>query len=161
LFITEFEIAMERQSKSDMPSIETEPECGHTEFSVVTGTLAYKYLTNLVETVKEKYDKIGCEVYAISNDFFGESVTVSGLITGRDIITQLKGKTLGSRLLIPQNMLRDMGASRNETDDDVFLDDVSVSDLSDALGVPVRIVKQDGADLLKAILECMDIRPSF
>ena len=68
---------------------------------------------------------------------------MSGLITGKDLINTLRGRDLGERLLIPQNMLR--------SGDDVFLDDVSVFDVSKALGVPVRVVKQDGADLLKAL----------
>jgi NifB/MoaA-like Fe-S oxidoreductase len=113
-------------------------------FSVATGVASCKYLTNLLKTAKEKYDTISGRVYAVRNDFFGDSVTVSGLVTGGDIIKQLSGRDLGSRLLIPQNMLRH--------GDDVFLDDVTVQDVSKALGVPVRTVKQDGADLLSAFI---------
>jgi len=115
------------------------------KFSIATGIAARKYLTKLLFTASEKYGTISGHVYGIKNDFFGESVTVSGLITGRDLIRQLKDKDLGSRLLIPQNMLR--------RGYDVFLDDVSVSDVSKALGIPVRVVKQDGSDLLRAFLE--------
>ena len=115
--------------------------CG---FSVVTGVAACKYLTNLLKMAIDKHDTISGAVYAIRNDFFGDSVTVSGLVTGGDIIDQLKGRELGSRLLIPQNMLR-----RGE---DIFLDDVTVEDVSGKLGVPVRIVRQNGADLLHAFL---------
>ena len=79
------------------------------------------------------------------NDFFGDSVTVSGLVTGGDVIAQLKGCDLGSRLLIPQNMLR-----RGE---DVFLDDVTVSGVSEALGVPVVVVRADGGDFFRAIYD--------
>jgi len=139
LFITEFEIALERQSSS------LYSQNAPIKSSLITGMLAQKNLTNLLKTAKEKYDKIDCEVFAIRNDFFGESITVSGLITGNDIINQLKGKQLGQRLLIPRNMLR--------AGEDIFLDNVTVSELSEKLGVPVRIVETDGADLLNAIIE--------
>jgi len=142
LFITEFERALHQNTEVDHGSKENKEK---RPFSVATGTLAFKYIKKLLDTANEKYDTINCEVYAIRNDFFGENVTVSGLITGRDIINQLKGKELGARLLIPQNILRH--------GEDIFLDDVTVPELSDTLGVPVRIVKQDGADLLHAILE--------
>ena len=113
-------------------------------FSIATGTLACKYLTNLLKIAAAKYDRINGKVYAIKNRFFGEGVTVSGLVTGGDIISQLKGRDLGSRLLIPENMLR--------RGDIVFLDDVTLPQLVRELGVPVRVVKQDGADLLDAFL---------
>jgi len=143
LFITEFEEALLNKKE--------EPQ-NISEVSLATGVLAYPHLTNISNMITAKYDKISCNVYAIKNEFFGESVVVSGLITGTDLINQLKDKQLGTKLLIPQNMLRDMGALIS-SGDDVFLDDVSVSDVSNALGVPIRIVKQDGADLLKALLE--------
>ena len=112
--------------------------------SVVTGMAAGKHLSNLLKLAVDKYGTIKSNVYPVRNEFFGESVTVSGLITGGDIITQLKDRDLGVRLLVPQNMLR-----RGE---DVFLDDVTIPELSAKLGVEVRIVNQDGADLLNAIL---------
>ena len=113
-------------------------------FSVATGTLAAGYLTNLLRTAEKRYGIVNGHVYAIRNDFFGESVTVSGLVTGRDIVGQLRGRDLGKRLLLPQNMLRN--------GEEVFLDDITVDEVSKSLGVPVRIVKQDGADLLCAFL---------
>ena len=113
-------------------------------FSVATGMAAGKYLTNLLKIAVDKCGTIKGNVYTVRNDYFGESVTVSGLVSGGDIITQLKGRELGSRLLIPGNMLRN--------GEDVFLDDVTVAGLSAALGVPVRIVNQNGADLLYAML---------
>jgi len=140
LFITEFEKALEKNSLSfDTVSNSGEPVM----YSIVTGTLAYKYLTNILKKLTGIYDTISVKVYAIRNDFFGESVTVSGLVTGCDIIAQLKDKELGSKLLIPQNMLR--------AGEEIFLDDVTIQDLSGALGVPVKIVKPDGADLIYAL----------
>jgi len=139
LLITEFEDALAEFGEHDL-------ECGSQgmAFSAATGVLAEKYLTNLLKSVSAKHVRMGENVYGIRNDFFGESVTVSGLVTGGDLISQLKGRELGLRLLIPRNMLRH--------GDEVFLDDVTVSDVSDALGVPIRIVEQDGADLLRAFL---------
>ena len=134
LFITEFEDALMENPRI----LSNEP------FTIVTGTAAFEYLTNLLKPAMEKYDNIGGKVCAVRNDFFGDSVTVSGLITGGDIIKQLQGHDLGSRLLLPCNMLRHA--------DDVFLDDVTVMELSESLSVPVRIVEQDGADLLRAML---------
>ena len=144
LFITEVESSLsESNSTQQTPS----------SLTIITGILAAPYLTNISKTISKKYDKINIEVFAIQNNFFGESITVSGLITGNDIISQLKGKSLGSKVLIPENMLRHTGISRGEKDDGVFLDDVTVSELSKTLGVPVVIVKQDGADLIRALLE--------
>ena len=78
------------------------------------------------------------------NDLFGHSIDVAGLVTGGDIIKQLDGKEIGDRLLIPRNMLRH--------GEGVFLDDTTIEDLKEELGVPVRIVEQDGSDLAKAFL---------
>ena len=113
-------------------------------FSIATGVAAFEYLTNLLKMVTKRYGKIKGKVFSIRNDFFGESITVSGLITGRDIIAQLKGRDIGSRLLIPINMLR--------SGENVFLDDMTVSDVSDDLGVPIRVVGPDGADLFDAFM---------
>ena len=114
-------------------------------FSIVTGVLASNYIKKMMEFLEKGFDKTFANVYTVNNDFFGESVTVSGLLTGNDIANQLEGRNLGERLLIPQNMLR--------SGEDVFLDDMTVDELSAKLGVPIRIVKQNGADLLDAILE--------
>ena len=84
------------------------------------------------------------DVYAIENDFFGPSITVAGLVTGRDLIAQLRGKDLHGRLLIPSVMLRAEG--------DVFLDDVSREDVERELGVRLIVVSNDGAALLDAII---------
>ena len=84
------------------------------------------------------------DVYAVENDFFGHNITVTGLITGGDIINQLKGRDLGEQLLISESALR-----RSE---DVFLDNTTVGDVEKALGVEVRVVPNDGYELLAAAL---------
>nr|WP_294492113.1 DUF512 domain-containing protein [uncultured Mediterraneibacter sp.] len=118
------------------------------KFSIATGQLAYPYLARLVERLRIKYPNLKGRVYPIRNNFFGERITVSGLLTGRDLTGQLRGKDLGSRLLLPCNMLK--------ADENVFLDDFTVSQVSDALQVPIVIVKSSGQDLIHAILgnEC-------
>ena len=83
-------------------------------------------------------------VYPIVNRFFGETITVAGLVTGGDLLEQLRGKALGERLLIPSSMLR--------SGERVFLDDVSVDDVERELNVSVVPVPQDGYELLDAML---------
>ena len=108
-------------------------------FSVATGAAAAPMIENLLFSAKKKYDKLDGRVYAVRNDFFGSSVTVAGLVTGGDLIAQLRGKDLGARLLISADMLR-----REEAD---FLDSVPLADASAALGVPIYPVACDGGAL--------------
>ncbi len=112
------------------------------KISIVTGVAAKPYIQELVDMVKEKAN-IDCTVYAVKNDFFGHNITVSGLVTGKDIINQLKDYDLGDLLLIPENMLR--------SEKDMFLDDVTLTDLSEALSVKVEYVANDGYELLDKI----------
>lgn len=114
------------------------------EVSVATGFLAYPYIKRMADRIMEKYPKSKLHVYGIRNDFFGELITVSGLITGQDLIGQLKGKALGEKLLLPCNMLR--------IEEQDFLDDVTLQDVKDALQVPVDIVKSSGQDFIDAVL---------
>ena len=134
LLFNEFEEGMERLGDGDRSG----------EISAATGKLAYPYIRRMADRIQERYPGVKVHVYCIRNDFFGERITVSGLITGQDIIAQLKGKEVGSRLLLPCNMLK--------ADEDVFLDDITVKEVSDALQVPVDIVKSSGQDLIDAIL---------
>lgn len=117
--------------------------CGGAPFSIACGVAVAPFFEKLLYTAKKKYAMIDGRVYAVENDFFGHSITVSGLITGRDLIAQLKGKPLGRRLLISQNMLR-----RDELD---FLDDVTLGEAARELGVPIIPVEQDGFALWDAM----------
>ena len=112
--------------------------------SMATGLLAYPELCRIADMLKEKYPGIKVQIYPVRNDFFGEKITVSGLITGGDLIRQLKGKDLGERLLLPCNMFR--------SEEDVFLDDVTLAEVEEALQVRADIVKSSGQDLIDAIL---------
>ena len=113
--------------------------------SLATGKLAYPFIKQMAERLTEKYPNLDMQVYCIRNDFFGESITVAGLITGQDLKAQLTGQKLGDRLLLPIAMLRN--------EEDVFLDDMTISQLSEALQVRIDVVKSSGQDLIDAILQ--------
>lgn len=113
------------------------------DFSIACGTSVAPFFERLVALAQEKYPALHGRVYAIENDFFGRSINVSGLVTGGDLIAQLRGRDLGHRLLISQNMLR-----REEQD---FLDDVKLAEAVEALGVPILPVEQDGFALFDAM----------
>lgn len=112
--------------------------------SIATGYAAYNFILSLVERLKAVSPSLDCKVYKIRNDFFGHNITVAGLITGRDIISQLEGKPLGERLLIPSVMLRH--------ERDRFLDDVTTDELSERLGVELVAVESSGAEFIEKIL---------
>ncbi len=114
------------------------------QVSIATGLLAGKYIKKLCQIAQKKYPQLQTKVFPIRNDFFGPKITVSGLITGGDLMAQLRGKHLGQALLIPQNMLR--------AQEEVFLDDVTVREVEETLHIPVHIVKSEGKNLLDALL---------
>lgn len=115
------------------------------ELSIATGELAYSFISDMAGQIMAVYPQLAIHVYAIKNDFFGELITVSGLLTGQDLLAQLKGQKLGDRLLLPQNVLKSGEA--------VFLDDMTVNELEKALQVPVDIVKSSGQDFLDAVID--------
>ena len=115
------------------------------EISIATGRLPYPYLEKLVREIEKVYPGRNVHVYPIRNDFFGESITVAGLITGQDLIAQLKDKTLGDRLLLPAVMFK--------SGEEVFLDDITKTQAEDALQIPINIVKSSGYDLVDAVLD--------
>ena len=123
--------------------LDEEEMAGVTPFSIATGVSAAPFLREIVDMAREKCDKINGQVYAVDNDFFGHTIVVSGLITGGDLIAQMKGKKLGERLLISASMLR--------SGERVFLDDVTLDEVERELGVPVIPVAQDGYELCDAI----------
>lgn len=113
--------------------------------SIATGVLAAPFIKKMVAQLQEHFPNIRCQVFTINNHFFGEKITVSGLLTGGDIIAQLKGKDLGDRLLLPANLLR--------SDEDVLLDDLTVSDIENALQIRVSIVQSEGQAFIDSMLE--------
>ena len=136
LLMDEFREALAKEKKH--------PFMRKKECAIATGRLAAPFIRMLCQEFMEKFPKVTVHVYEIRNDFFGEKITVSGLITGQDLMAQLKEQPLGSHLLLPQNMVR--------AEEQDFLDDVTVAQLSDALQVRVDIVKSSGQDLVKQLI---------
>ena len=116
--------------------------------SVATGKLAAPFIQQYMKLIQEKFPNIKVNVYTIRNDFFGERITVSGLITGTDLREQLKNRELGEKVLIPCNMLR--------SGEDVFLDDLTVDDIREALGTELVVVDEPGADLVDCVINPPD-----
>lgn len=114
------------------------------KISLATGELPYEFLKKYIIMIQEKYPGVQADLYAVKNHFFGERITVSGLLTGQDLKEQLKGRPLGEELLLPCNMLRE--------GEEVFLDDMTVGELQETLGVSIRIVGERGEDFVRAVL---------
>lgn len=119
-------------------------EGGDRHVTIATGYSPYPIICQLAKQAEETFPQLKCDVVRIRNDFFGDTITVTGLITAQDLIAQLKGRDLGDELLISSAMLR--------RDSDVFLDDLTVSDVERELGVPLRSSASDGYELLDAIM---------
>lgn len=112
--------------------------------SLATGTLAYPILCDQVRKINKKFPNIRVNVYEIVNNFFGDTITVAGLLTGQDITAQLKDKELGEKLLLPCVLLK--------TGEDVLLDDMTVGDIEKSLQIRVSIVKSEGSSLVEEII---------
>ena len=114
------------------------------ELSLATGRLIAPYLMQIRDWMVEKFPNLKLHIYPIRNDFFGEMITVAGLVTGTDLKAQLKDVPLGDRLLLPLTMFR--------SGEEVLLDDITREELENALQVRINIVKSSGQDLVHAIL---------
>lgn len=114
------------------------------DVSIATGLLAAPYIQKMADRLMQKYTGTTIHIYPIRNDFFGEMITVSGLITGQDLVKQLKGKPLGEKLLLPCNMFR--------SEEEVFLDDLTLTELEETLQVEADIVKSSGQDFINGII---------
>jgi putative radical SAM enzyme (TIGR03279 family) len=112
--------------------------------SMATGVLAFDFIKSHIESIHKKFPNVTVHLYKIINYYFGEHITVAGLLTGIDLINQLKDRELGERLLLSSNVLR--------SNEDVFLDDITVQEMEKALQVKVDIVKSSGTDFVKAVL---------
>jgi len=112
--------------------------------TIATGTAAYGLLRELSDELQAAFEGLTVHVIPIKNDFFGDEITVAGLLTGKDMIAGLSGKELGDALLFPATTLRAEG--------DIFLDDLSPDDLSRALGVPAVAVGNDACELIRSVL---------
>lgn len=112
--------------------------------TIATGESAYPFIKAIVDKTEKKWDNLKCNVVAVKNNFFGGHINVAGLITATDLEEQLKGKDLGEELLIPSVMLRDGG--------DMFLDSVTLKELSQKLNIKITPVDNDGFQLVDKIL---------
>lgn len=141
LLLTEFQEALDA-SAAECPVLDEGQE--H-HITLATGRLAAPFLTQMMRDFERQYPNYCIDVVAIRNDFFGEMITVSGLITGQDLVGQLKQRgDNGERILIPCNMLR-MG-------ENVFLDDMTLEAAEAAIGLPITVVGSEGQDLLHAVI---------
>lgn len=122
-----------------------EPNRTPRQISVATGVAAGDSIKKLCAKAQESASGLKVEVFPIPSRFFGGRITVTGLVTGSDIITELKGRPLGDLLIIPSCMLR--------REQDKFLDDTTPEDVSKSLGIPVKVVQDDGASLAEALVE--------
>ena len=113
--------------------------------TIATGELAAPFLRKHVKSVRKKYPNVCVEVVTIKNEFFGGKISVAGLITGTDLINQLSGRDLGDRLLLTNHMLK--------SGEPVFLDDLTVEDVQNALQIKVSIVESSGADFVSSLIE--------
>ena len=111
---------------------------------IATGKLAAPFIARYIKEIQKKYPNVQISVTTIENRFFGEKITVSGLITGQDLKEQLSGLDLGEKLLIPCSMLKG--------DEEIFLDDMTLEELSEALNTEIVIVDTGGRDLVKAVI---------
>lgn len=112
--------------------------------TIATGQLAYPMMQDFAERVQQAFPQVQVQVKKIRNDFWGPTITVAGLITGQNLLAQLEGLDLGSELLIPANMLRH--------EQDRFLDDLTLEQVQETLGVPVLPVENDAFELLARML---------
>ncbi len=128
-------------------ALETSPK-KYTEVTIITGMAAEGLMRHLAEIAMKRYEGIKIHIKAIRNDFFGEKITVAGLVVGGDIINQLKGEKITERVLIPSVMLKD--------NTDLFLDDVTVSDIEKALSCKISVSDCTGGDLWKKIIDEVD-----
>lgn len=131
----EFEVELKNINKyKDIP---------YRQISIATGKAAYEFICMLVDRVLSRCDNLSCTVYMIENEFFGKEVTVAGLLTGQDLLHQLKFQALGERLYIPSAMLR--------YEQDMFLDNMTLVELENALDIEIYTVPNDGTEFIRLL----------
>ena len=134
---------LKEEVEETLAEVKPDVETPKRRVSIATGRLAGPFLKELGKRIETVHQNVTLQIFEIRNDFFGESITVSGLITGQDLIAQLKDQDLGDELLLPSNMIR--------SGERVFLDDLTIEDAEEALGISIRIVESGGRDLVCAV----------
>lgn len=142
LLLDEFDEALNDIKENGLEGIDL--NTFEAEVSTASGKLIYPYICMMSEKLTEVIPGLTVHVHEITNNFFGERITVTGLLTGQDIIEQLRGQKLGDALVLPQNVLR--------AGEDYLLDDVRICDIERELGVKIRIIKSGGMDFIKGLI---------
>lgn len=143
LLDSEVTAELDRLAQEDKTAANGEPSVEI--ISIATGMLAYPFLKVQADKIMVRYPQKKIHIYPIRNDFFGEMITVAGLLTGQDVVKQLAEKELGERLLLPIAMFR--------SGEDVFLDDMTREEVQKTLQIPVNIVKSSGQDFVRLVLD--------
>ncbi len=133
------------KSEAESALAEYEAKDKERHISIATGVSAYPLIRHIADLCEQRANGLRCDVYAVKNNFFGSKITVSGLVTATDIYEQLKDKKLGEKLLIPSSMLRAEG--------DMFLDSITLDELSNKLNISIIPVNNDGYELVESIIE--------
>ena len=136
---------LEREMEIEMDFANEWKDIKPTPKSIATSHIAYDYIVKYVDMVKQKNPNLNVNVYKIDNNFFGDKITVTGLLCGSDIIEQLKDKELGEYLLLSSSMFRD--------DCDIFLDDTTKEQVENALGVKIIINDNSASDFINSLMK--------
>ncbi len=135
----------EREIKDYLENLSQDQTSKTKKVSIATGHSAYEFICEMAKCIMNKCPNVQIDVYKIINNFFGDTITVSGLITATDIIEQLKDKDLGETLYIPRSMLK--------ADEEIFLDNITLENLSDIMGIEVVPCLNEGKDFVDKILK--------
>lgn len=135
----------EREIKDYLENLSEDHKSKIKKVSIATGHSAYEFMCEMAKCIMEKCPNVQIDVYKIINNFFGDTITVSGLVTATDIIDQLKDKNLGETLYIPRSMLK--------ADEEIFLDNITLENLSDIMGLEVVPCLNEGKDFIDNILK--------
>ena len=135
----------EREIKDYLENLSEDHKSKIKKVSIATGHSAYEFMCEMAKCIMEKCPNVQIDVYKIINNFFGDTITVSGLVTATDIIDQLKDKNLGETLYIPRSMLK--------ADEEIFLDNITLENLSGIMGLEVVPCLNEGKDFIDKILK--------
>lgn len=135
----------DREIKDYLENLSEDHKSKIKKVSIATGHSAYEFMCEMAKCIMEKCPNVQIDVYKIINNFFGDTITVSGLVTATDIIDQLKDKNLGETLYIPRSMLK--------ADEEIFLDNITLENLSDIMGLEVVPCLNEGKDFIDKILK--------
>lgn len=135
----------EREIKDYLENLSEDYKSKIKKVSIATGHSAYEFMCEMAKCIMEKCPNVQIDVYKIINNFFGDTITVSGLVTATDIIDQLKGKNLGETLYIPRSMLK--------ADEEIFLDNITLEEISNIMEIEVVPCLNEGKDFIDKILK--------